>query len=447
MEQFYRNGKKIKSVRFVKGLSEKDSVSGAQYYMDVRNGVRQLEYIHPDLATCTSNGVFVYQEEVMKFLVDYAGYTLEESDQIRGAIAKKKADKMMEAFNRIRENTAKRGWTEEQANIVCDMVQAFARYSFNRSHSRCYAELGYITMYLKHHHKLEWWASELNNSMHKEDKIRHYISLLGDLIKPPSLANPSQYFTIKGGNLVAPLSVLKRVGTASIAELVAKVPFKDVDDYLERVNHAKCNKGHFEALIKGRAADDFMRKDMPYVEAREELMEHYRKVRKCNAFNPDLFDHNPLRIFLLERDTNKCFNKCVSGDPLILNTLLESRPGFSSTGKKGVPFIDCQYDTPIIANIRVAQGLVEKKHEQEVGMFMLFQGSNLKKGKSKKSGRPYKMLKVQLSDGYNDMEAIRWDADSALGFPQDCIVYIVGTVKEGWKTPVSFSIKHIERIT
>src|SRR5690606_17938477 len=118
---------------------------------------RRLGYLHPDLALCTSNGVFVYQEEVMKFLVEIAGYTLEEADTIRGAIAKKKHEVMMSTFSRIREATSKRGWTEEQAQIVCEQIQAFARYSFNRSHSACYGELGYITMYLKHHHKLEWW--------------------------------------------------------------------------------------------------------------------------------------------------------------------------------------------------------------------------------------------------------------------------------------------------
>ena len=220
-------------------ITLKDKVSAAQYYMDVRNGDRKLSYLHPDLETCTSNGVFVYQEEVMKFLVDYAGYTLEEADSIRGAIAKKKHEVMMQTFERIRINTAKRGWTEEQSQIVCDTIQAFARYSFNRSHSRCYAELGYITMYLKHHHKLEWWASELNNSMHKEDKVRHYITLLGDLIKPPSLAKPSKFFKIDGNKIIAPLSVLKRVGEASINELVSKGPFTDIDDYIERINHSK----------------------------------------------------------------------------------------------------------------------------------------------------------------------------------------------------------------
>lgn len=434
-------------------ISLDDGVSAAQYYMDVRNGERKLSYLHPDLATCTSNGVFVYQEEVMKFLVDYAGYSLEESDRIRGAIAKKKHEVMMESFERIRKNTAERGWTREQADVVCDMIQAFARYSFNRSHSRCYAELGYITMYLKHHHKLEWWASELNNSMHKEEKVRHYITLLGDLIKSPSLAKPSKFFKIDGKKIVAPLSVLKRVGEACINELVSKGPFTDIDDYLAKVNHAKCNKGHFEALVKGRAADDFMRKDVPYAQAREELLAYYKKKRKCNKFNEDLFDPDPLKIFLLERDTNKTFNKSVTQDPTVLSAILSNMPYLESTDKKAIPLADARDVTrdkpkpvPVLANIDIAEKLLEKSHEDRVGMILLFEGSATRSGKSKKSGKPYKMLKIQMSDGYKEIEGIRWDADKALKFPKDSIVYVRGKLKSGWKTTVSFQVDSIEQI-
>lgn len=434
-------------------ISIDDGISAAQYYMDVRNGTRKLSYLHPDLATCTSNGVFVYQEEVMKFLVDYAGYSLEESDRIRGAIAKKKHDVMMESFERIRKNTAARGWTPEQADVVCDMIQAFARYSFNRSHSRCYAELGYITMYLKHHHKLEWWASELNNSMHKEEKVRHYITLLGDLVTSPSLAKPSKYFKIVGDKIVAPLSVLKRVGDACINELVSKGPFKDIDDYIDRVNHSKCNKGHFEALIKGRAADDFMRKDIPYPKAREELMEYYKKRRKCNKFNEDLLDPDPLKIFLLERDTNKTFNKSVSTNPEVLGSILSHLPDIKPTHNKRIPLADYSSVTrdnpkpvPIIPDIKVAEALLEKGVDDRVGMLLLFEGSSTRSGKSKKNGKPYKMLKIQMSDGYNEIEGIRWDADRALNFPKDSIIYIKGKLKDGWKTKISFQVDSITRI-
>jgi len=425
-------------------ISLEDGVSAAQYYMDVRNGKRKLSYLHDDLATCTSNGVFVYQEEVMKFLVDYAGYTLEESDRVRGAIAKKKAEVMMEAFDRIRINTAKRGWTPEQAQVVCDQIQAFARYSFNRSHSRCYGETGYITMYLKNKHKLEWWAAELNNNMDKEDKVRGYMTLLGNIVDPPSVKNPSRDFEIHDKIIVAPISVLKRVGDACVDELVKKGPFSSLDDYVARVKHNKVNIGHFSSIIKGRAADCLMDKDLDYDEARLKLMSDYVSKRKCKPFKEELLKVDPMSIFLMERETNKCFNKTLLKDKKLLKTITTAVPKFNITGRSGVPLSNGSI--PVLANLTVAKGLVDKDHDQAVGMVMLFEGSSLKRGISKKTGKPYKMVKIELSDGYASTECVWWDRDKALNLPINSIVYVRGQLKTGWNTPVSITIEDLEII-
>ena len=426
-------------------ISLEDGVSAAQYYMDVRNGKRKLSYLHPDLATCTSNGVFVYQEEVMKFLVDYGGYTLEESDRIRGAIAKKKQEVMMEAFDKIRINCSARGWTPTQIKTVCDMVQAFARYSFNRSHSRCYGDTGYITMYLKHHHKLEWWAAELNNSMDKEEKVRGYMTLLGDIVGPPSVKNPSKGFQINENTITAPVSVLKRIGDSCADELVEKGPFVDLDDYIARVQHNKVNIGHFSSLIKGRAADCFMDKTIDYADARLALMNEYVTKRKCKPFKEEMYDVDPMAIFLMERETNKCFNKTLLKDSKLLDRVVAADPEFSITGRNGVPLL--RHNTPILANLMVAKGLVEKEHEQLIGMVMLFEGSSIKKGVSKKSGKPYQMVKIELSDGYTTTECVWWDRKKALNFPINSIVFVRGQLKSGWKTPVSITIQELERLT
>lgn len=425
-------------------ISLDDGVTAAQYYMDVRNGKRKLSYLHPDLASCTSNGIFVYQEEVMKFLVEIAGYTLEESDRIRGAIAKKKHDVMMSTFDRIRKATAARGWTPEQSQTVCDAIQAFARYSFNRSHSRCYGELGYITMYLKHHHKLEWWTAVLNNTG-SEDKLRHYMTLLGDMVQSPSIDKPSRKFQIRGNKIVAPLSVLKRVGGSCIDELVDKGPFTDLDDYIERVRHNKVNIGHFSSIIKGRAADCFMDPDLPYADARIKLMNDYQSKRKCKPFKDELMDVSPMSVFLMEKETNKCFNKTVLNDPALVDLITKINPDFVPTGRKGVPMTFKR--TPILANIKVAQGLLENGHDSNVGMIMLFEGSSAKSGNSKKTGKPYCMVKATLSDGYSTVECTWWDKKKAFGWPHNCLVFVRGKLKEGWKTPVSIVVHDMERIT
>lgn len=130
-----RTGKQIKSVK----ISHKTEISATQLYVDVRNRKRDPVYIHPDLEEilAETHSVVAYQEQLMAILVKFCGYSLEESDQIRSAIAKKKHDVMTKAFERVRENTGKLGWTPEQSQGVCNVLTAYSNYSFNLSHSYC----------------------------------------------------------------------------------------------------------------------------------------------------------------------------------------------------------------------------------------------------------------------------------------------------------------------
>jgi len=424
-------------------IKKTDGISAAQYYMDVRGGKRTLSYLHPDLASCTSNGVFVYQEEVMKFL-EYCGWTLEEADQVRAAIAKKKREVMLAAFERIRTATAKLGWTSEQANIACEQVEAFSRYSFNRSHSRCYAELGYITMYLKHHHKLEWWAAVLNNT-DKEDKLRNFMHLLGATISPPSLAIPTDRFAIVGSKIVAPLSAVKKVGPTSVLELVTKGPFSDLGDYVAKVAHNKVNVGHFVALIHARAADSFMDPALPYGEARKKLFADYVKLRKIKRESAELNETNPVYIFLMEREYNKCFNKTIIEDEAIQALIQKTMPGFAATHRTGIPFYMGR-NLPILSGAKIAHGLASKEYDKHVGMVLLYEGSTHKSGISKKTKREYNFVKVDLSDGSTTIECTWWDQEKALKWPKNSIVFVKGKLSEGWKGSVRLTVAEMEKI-
>lgn len=424
-------------------------VSAAQYYLDVRNNKRQLNFVHPDLKSILgeTNGVFVYQEQVMKFLVDFGGHTLEESDEIRGAIAKKKLDIMQRAFGRVREKTLERGWTLEQTQKVCSQIEAFARYSFNLSHSHAYAELGYITMYLKHYFPLEWWSAVLNNE-DEEDKVRHYISILGDIVTPPSMKYPSDKFAIKGDKITAPVSVVKSVGPKAVEELTEKGPFADLADYIKRVNHTKCNIGAVGQLIKARAADDFFDPELPYHRARLQFMEDFQKMKKStSSFKEELEAVDPLSIFLMERDTNTVFNKSLLEDKFLTRMILDKWKSLKPTGKKNMPY-QTKGGLVVLSNLRVAQALLRRgvDEKQKFAFILMFAGSETKKGISKKSGKEYAMLKVHLTDGYNQTEAILWDKTHALRYPLNSVLYIEGTLKEGWKTPVSINADQIEII-
>jgi DNA polymerase III alpha subunit len=426
-------------------------VSAAQWYMDVRQGIRDPYYIHPDLIPMLEEtyGVIVYQEQVMDILVRICGYTLEETDRIRDAIAKKKHEVMMAAFERIRSATKLRNWTPEQSNKLCETIMAFSRYSFNRSHSHAYAELGYITMYLKHHHPLEWWSAVLNNEG-KEEKVRHFITLLGDTVTPPSMKEPSDKYVVKGQHVVAPISAIKRVGEAAVAELTLKGPFKDLADYVARVEHGKVNKGVVEAMIKGRAADSLMDSTISdYATRKLKFMEEYSKLRGGKvAWKPEMLTKDPIEMFFQEKEVNKTFNKNILTDPLVRAVILGKMPSLTSTGNKHIPFTQKvgTKEVPVIASLRVAEGLIEKEFTEDVGMVMLFTSSNVKKGISNKTGNPYCFLNVSVSDGFAQAECVFWKKDRPLKLKENTFVYVRGTLSKGYRNAVSITLKEIEPI-
>lgn len=429
-------------------ISADDGVTAAQYYVDVRNGKRNLRYLHPDLAPYTTNAIYVYQEQIMLFLVDMVGYTLEEADQIRSAIAKKKHEVMMATFERVREAGFKRGWTPEQADAICQQIQAFARYSFNRSHSAAYAELGYITMYLKHHHKLEWWTSILNNE-DKEDKIRHFMTLLGDLVTSPSIKTPSEEFRIIGDKIVAPLTVLKSVGGAAIKELVSKGPFESFDDYIKRTAHNKVHAGVFAAIIQGRAADCFMDPSLPYLDARKKLMDEYIAARKIKKkFEEKLYNLTPISVFLMEKEINRCFNKSLLTDSAIKGVVESSIEDLEYTGGKNVPFFKGipGDKIPVAASIKAAQNLIKNNYEGEIGLVLLFDSSEHKKGVSKKSGKEWNMVKANLTDGFSMIESVWWDKRQALRWGKNSIVFVRGKISEGWGGKLNITVSAMERL-
>jgi DNA polymerase-3 subunit alpha len=427
-------------------------ITADRFYIGVRKGDLEPQYIHQDLEPILKDtyGVIVYQEQVMEVLVKLCGYTLEETDIIRSAIAKKKHEVMMSTFDRIRQVTQANGWTKEQADDLCQTIMAFSRYSFNKAHSHSYAELGYITMYLKHHYGMEWWASMLNCEDNAE-KVRRYVSVLGNKIKPPSLAHPTNRYEVKQDYgtkfIVTPISALKGVGPAVVAELTSKGPFVSLEDYVLRVNHSKVNTGYMASIIRGRAADDLMDLDIieeSYGQARLDFMAKYLKLRggKC-ALQEDLFTVDPLTVFVMEKETNQAFNKSMLDDTGIQDVLKAKWPGLRATGNSAVPFY--MGDFKVLANVKVAEGIMKKGYEEDFGMFLLYEKSEFKRGISKK-GKAWTRVSVKLSDGYTTLECTDWDRKSALGWAKNSLVYVRGQLRPGFKTAVQMTISEIVQV-
>ena len=427
------------------GIEGCEHLSATDYYIEVRNGKRQAEYIHPDVEYIfkDSNAVACYQEEIMLFLVDIAGYSLEESDIIRGAIAKKKHDVIMSSFDRIRASTSKRGWTQKQQDAMCNMVMAFSRYSFNKSHSYAYAELGYITMYLKHYHPIEWWTAVLNNE-DKEDKVRHFVSLLGGIIKPPSMRNPAIVYKNTKDSIKAPLISIKGVGDKCVEEMCSKGPFSSLDDFCNRINHSKVNIGAIGQMIKSRAADDLMNPDYPYIEAKKLFMDTYRKIRKSNSdFKLETYSINPIDIYMMEKQSNTVFSKTLLDDDNIVNFICNNYCNFVKIDKSGIPLM---YKNISVITTSLANGLIEREYENDVVMILIFNSFEIKNIKSKKNNKKYTLTKINLSDGINEIEGNMWDNNKGVEFKENTITIVTGVIKKGFNTDISITIKEIKEL-
>ena len=162
-----------------------------------------------------------------------------------------------------------------------------------------------------------------------------------------------------------------------------------------------------------------------------------------------MYELDSIKIFLQEKDSNQAFNKSLLSFPEITNILQGKWPGLKPTGRKGIPFYmqsGNSDETYVLGSIKVAEGLLKKGFDNDVGIILLFESSSYNYGISKKSGRPWHKVSVILSDGYNTMEAVMWDTKKALGWDKNTIVYIRGKLKTGWKTSISIDVQEITKV-
>lgn len=317
------------------------------------------------------------------------------------------------------------------------------------AHNCAYGHLGYITMYLKRNFPLEWWTAELNNS--GEEKIRHYVSILGNTIIPPSVRNPSDKFTIVGNRIAAPLSTVKGLGPASIRNIIDKGPFASFEDFVAKTN-GPINSSHFWALFKAGVFDELAESHESVAEARERFLTHYTKLKKIKKIPDEVADVSPLSIFLNQREVYKCFNKAVLDDQYIRNQISDMWPAMRETKRKDIPLaFGTSPAVPVIASVHVAEKLVassessDSGHSVKVAMIGLYQSSEHAEGTSK-HGRQWSRVRVILSDGLSTMECIKWDQKKAFRFPVDSLVYVMGNLKRGWKGAPTLEIVEIERV-
>ncbi|ROL85356.1 DNA polymerase III, alpha subunit [Pseudomonas sp. NFIX51] len=239
-------------------------------FINRKHGRAELAYPHPDYqyeglrpVLAPTYGIILYQEQVMQIAQVMAGYTLGGADMLRRAMGKKKPEEMAKQRGGFIEGCANNGIDADLAGNIFDLVEKFAGYGFNKSHSAAYGLVSYQTAWLKTHHPAPFMAAVLSADMHNTDKVVVLIEEVRSMklrLDAPDVNSSDFKFTVNNdGRIVYGLGAIKGVGEGPVEAIVeARAeggPFKDLFDFCSRVDLKRINKRTLDALIRSGALD------------------------------------------------------------------------------------------------------------------------------------------------------------------------------------------------
>ncbi|WP_028574960.1 DNA polymerase III subunit alpha [Desulfonatronovibrio hydrogenovorans] len=229
-----------------------------------KHGRVPVEYPHPDLEPILKEtyGVILYQEQVMKIAQVLAGYSLGDGDMLRRAMGKKEAAVMAQQRSKFLQGAKKNGVPQDSAEYIFDLMEKFAGYGFNKSHSAAYALISYQTAYLKAHYPHEFMAALITSEVNNTDKVIAHVNACRDLdieILPPCINSSLSQFSVEQDRIRFGLNGIKNVGKGAIESITRERdkngPYKNLLDFCDRVNMRKVTKRVVEMLIKSGAMD------------------------------------------------------------------------------------------------------------------------------------------------------------------------------------------------
>lgn len=221
-------------------------------YIKRKHGKEKIDYIDDSLIKILkpTYGIIIYQEQIMQIANVLASYSYAEADVLRKAMSKKKEDVLLKEKDKFISQSVANGHSLEIANKVYDLILKFASYGFNRAHSVAYSMIAYKMAYLKKHYPLVFIKHLLNSVIGSEVKTKEYIisaKAHGLSIHKPDVNKSKLSYVIDNNELYYPLTNIKNVGENIAKEIISKQPFKDIFDFMSRMN---ISKSLFETLIK-----------------------------------------------------------------------------------------------------------------------------------------------------------------------------------------------------
>ena len=267
-------------------------------FIDRKMGRARISYPHPQyqhdcLKQCLEStyGIILYQEQVMQIAQVMGGFTLGKADLLRRAMGKKDVIKMAEQRESFLEGAQRLGFTKRLAANIFELMEKFAGYGFNKSHSAAYALIAYQTAWLKTHYPSEFMAASISSDMDNTDKVVSFIEEcrhLGIVLLPPDVNKGDFQFSVNSQKeILYGLGAIKGVGAGPVANIVDSRrdggAFRDIFDFCDRVDSRKVNKRVLEALIRAGALDEISQGEINH--RRAILMESSEEAIKLSEQN------------------------------------------------------------------------------------------------------------------------------------------------------------------
>ncbi len=322
-----------------------------------KHGEKKIDYLHPDLEPILKEtyGVILYQEQVMKIAQVMAGYTLGQADSLRKAMGKKipaimkmhrewfvngtAVDDQGKPLSQPIAGAVSRGYARELAEKIFDLMEYFAGYGFNKSHSAAYALVAYQTAYLKAKYPACYMAALLTSVRDNAEKLSIYIDecrRIGIKVTPPDINQSQEYFTVVNNQIRFGLAAVKNVGAGAVKQIISdrikNGSFKSYADFLSRIDPRVVNKRVLESLIKAGCFDSLgaaRARLLAVVEKSLELAQNFHRDREsgqmslfdfwgekttsCDIELPDIPEYDQSELLALEKEVLGLY---ISGHPL-----------------------------------------------------------------------------------------------------------------------------------
>jgi len=412
-------------------------------YIERKHKRRRIEYLHPKLKPILEDtqGICIFQEQLMQIARDLAGFSLAEADILRKAVGKKIKSLLVTQKEKLIKGMIKNNVKKEVAQKIWDWVLPFARYGFNRAHSTAYAKIAYQTAYLKTRFPVEFMAALLTSEKTDIERIAFLIEECKDMkieVLPPDINESFRNFSVVPSKkkIRFGLLAIKNVGSNVVEAIIKerkKGKFKSFVGFISRIDSKDLNKKSLESLVKTGAFDKFEERNK-LLSNMEEILNFNRETRKAKTNGQkSLFGcntDNPGHSFKLKDEKPALMSRKLLWEKELLGLYISSHPlkKFKNILNKKTLSLKDLKNGSFPYKIRVG-GII----------------SSIKKILTKK-GQP--MLFVKLEDLTDKIEIVVFPSvieRNPSAFQENKIVFVTGKL-ENWHSPPKIICEEIEEI-